>query len=81
MENNKIYIEYLWAYDWWLTWVYSEDEDKEYHRANDSLILESKQVGKYWPVYFKTEDWKYFKNLYEIKREEYDSIWESKRII
>ena len=71
MESNIVLKEYLWAYDWWLSWM-----DKytwtEYHRSDNSEILEIKQPKEYWPVYFKTESW-YFKNLNSINEEDYES--------
>ena len=77
MKDDKVYIEYLWAYDWWLSWYNKEEEDKKYHRVDNSLILEIKQPIEYWPMYFKTEAWNYFKNLYTITKEVYDNIWKS----
>lgn len=71
--DNIILKEYLWAYDWRMSW-YDKYTWNEYHRVDNSLIFETKQPIEYWPVYFKTESW-YFKNLSSITKEEYDNIW------
>jgi hypothetical protein len=76
--DNNIYIEYLWAYDWWLTyanmdWYINKTNTQEYHRVDNSKVLEKKQPIEYEAVYFKTETW-YFKNLKPITQEVYDSI-------
>lgn len=68
--SDRFCVEYLWAYDWWLSW---KENNNEYHRIDESLVLETKQPIKYWPVFFKTEKW-YFKNLTPITKEKYDSI-------
>lgn len=76
--DNKIYIEYMWAYDWWLTyadedWFINKTNTQEYHRIDNSKVLESKCPIEYWPMYFKTENW-YYRNLKSITKEEYDKI-------
>ena len=71
-EDERIYIEYSWAYDWRLTWKYTKWDD-EYHRNNNEKVLEYKQPIKYWSIYFKTES-NYYRNLTKITKKKYDTL-------
>ena len=71
MEKKRILKEYLWAYDWWLTYQI-EGEDFERHRINWCKIVSIKQEN-YWPVKFICENWETFINLRKI--DEKNNTW------
>lgn len=72
-ENDEItLIEYQWAYDGWLCFEVNETK-KRYHRYGNKIV-ENKQTQEYWPVYFKCEWNKFYRNLKEVTEEEYNLI-------
>ena len=71
LENpNLEYVEeYMWAYDWWLTYKL-KDENFKRHRVNWEKIIFEIQKPEYWPLYCTTENWDKFINLRKIEDED-----------
>ena len=69
-ENDEVMlIEYRWAYDGWLIFQVKKTGDR-YHRSGYWIITQI-QPEEYWPVYFRCEEDKYYKNLREITEKDY----------
>lgn len=64
--------EWLWAYDWWLTYKCNECNNSK-HRIDNKVIIKTKQPIPFWPVYFKTETG-FFRNLKEITEDEFTKM-------
>lgn len=67
-EKLEYVEEYMWAYDWWLTYKL-KDENFKRHRMNKDRIISLEQIPEYGSLYCTTENWDKFINLRKIEND------------
>lgn len=60
-SENIIMQEWMWAYDWWMTYKCT-DCWQDHHRSW-LKVIKAEQEEDYWPVMFELEWWQKARNL------------------